>query len=239
MITRRVCVFPHDTPEYSRRLRTLARRPSPGPECVRARRRDVNTRRARKKRPRKENDLTPQRRAGYCWAPCCSPHDHPPAGDRPGLPAAQAPRQGAVVRAWPSARAHVFYPEATDERCTAALLLEVDPVALVRGRRRRRRGSRSAQYVNDRPYAAVVDARRRARRGVPHRDARRCSRAAGAGRPAAPAGDPRPGAACRGGADLVRAALRAARLGRSRRRRSPLDPDVPGVGRLAATSTCG
>ena len=29
--------------------------------------------------------------------------------------------------------AHVFYPEATAERCTAALLLEVDPVALVRG----------------------------------------------------------------------------------------------------------
>ena len=29
--------------------------------------------------------------------------------------------------------AHVFYPEATPERCTAALLLEVDPVALVRG----------------------------------------------------------------------------------------------------------
>ena len=29
--------------------------------------------------------------------------------------------------------AHVFDPEATPERCTAALLLEVDPVALVRG----------------------------------------------------------------------------------------------------------
>ncbi len=31
--------------------------------------------------------------------------------------------------------AHVFYPEATGRRCTAALLLEVDPVALVRGRK--------------------------------------------------------------------------------------------------------
>ncbi|HTA11638.1 MAG TPA: 3' terminal RNA ribose 2'-O-methyltransferase Hen1, partial [Streptosporangiaceae bacterium] len=31
--------------------------------------------------------------------------------------------------------AHVFYPERTPGRCTAALLLEVDPVALVRGRR--------------------------------------------------------------------------------------------------------
>ncbi len=31
--------------------------------------------------------------------------------------------------------AHVFYPEATDEKCTVALLLEVDPIALVRGRK--------------------------------------------------------------------------------------------------------
>jgi 3' terminal RNA ribose 2'-O-methyltransferase Hen1 len=51
--------------------------------------------------------------------------------------------------------AHVFYPEATEERCTAALILEVDPIALVRGRK----GSGSpvaalAQYVNDRPYVA-------------------------------------------------------------------------------------
>jgi hypothetical protein len=28
--------------------------------------------------------------------------------------------------------AHVFYPEATDDRCTTALLLDVDPVSLVR-----------------------------------------------------------------------------------------------------------
>ncbi|SEQ16951.1 3' terminal RNA ribose 2'-O-methyltransferase Hen1 [Lentzea xinjiangensis] len=45
--------------------------------------------------------------------------------------------------------AHVFYPKATDEECTVALLLEVDPVALVRGP-----GSTLTQYVNDRPYAA-------------------------------------------------------------------------------------
>ena len=32
-------------------------------------------------------------------------------------------------------RAHVFYPEASDARCTAGLLLDVDPVGLVRGRR--------------------------------------------------------------------------------------------------------
>lgn len=52
-------------------------------------------------------------------------------------------------------RAHVFYPEATAERCTAALLLEVDPVGLVRGRRGPA-GEAFAleQYVNDRPYVA-------------------------------------------------------------------------------------
>ena len=31
--------------------------------------------------------------------------------------------------------AHVFYPQADDARCTVALLLEVDPVELVRGGR--------------------------------------------------------------------------------------------------------
>ncbi len=33
-----------------------------------------------------------------------------------------------------SGKAHVFYPEATDERCMAALVVDVDPVALVRDR---------------------------------------------------------------------------------------------------------
>ncbi len=50
-------------------------------------------------------------------------------------------------------QAHVFYPEATAHRCTAALLLDVDPVALVRGARRGT-GRTLAQYVNDRPYVA-------------------------------------------------------------------------------------
>jgi 3' terminal RNA ribose 2'-O-methyltransferase Hen1 len=50
--------------------------------------------------------------------------------------------------------AHVVYPEATPERCTAALLLEVDPVALVRGQGQRPGVEALAQYVNDRPYAA-------------------------------------------------------------------------------------
>ena len=50
-------------------------------------------------------------------------------------------------------RAHVFYPEATAERCTAALLLEVDPIGLVRDRKGPSGDQRALeQYVNDRPY---------------------------------------------------------------------------------------
>lgn len=49
----------------------------------------------------------------------------------------------------PFGRATLFYPEATEDRCTAAVLLEVDPIDLVRGK-----GAIEEQYVNDRPYAA-------------------------------------------------------------------------------------
>ena len=50
--------------------------------------------------------------------------------------------------------AHIFYPEATAERCTAALLLDLDPIGLVRGRGGSGEGFALAQYVNDRPYVA-------------------------------------------------------------------------------------
>ncbi|MER8002602.1 3' terminal RNA ribose 2'-O-methyltransferase Hen1 [Streptomyces sp. NPDC095613] len=56
--------------------------------------------------------------------------------------------------------AHVLYPEASAERCTAALLLEIDPVALVRRGKSKGKGrggapdAALASYVNDRPYAA-------------------------------------------------------------------------------------
>jgi 3' terminal RNA ribose 2'-O-methyltransferase Hen1 len=45
-------------------------------------------------------------------------------------------------------KAYVFYSSATPERCTACLLLEIDPVELVRG------AQRLEDYVNDRPYVA-------------------------------------------------------------------------------------
>jgi 3' terminal RNA ribose 2'-O-methyltransferase Hen1 len=49
----------------------------------------------------------------------------------------------------------VFYPEATAERCTAALLLDIDPVGLVRDRKGPSgEGFALGQYVSDRPYAA-------------------------------------------------------------------------------------
>jgi 3' terminal RNA ribose 2'-O-methyltransferase Hen1 len=45
-------------------------------------------------------------------------------------------------------KAHVFYTESSAERCTACLLLEIDPVGLVRG------VQRFEDYVNDRPYVS-------------------------------------------------------------------------------------
>ena len=52
-------------------------------------------------------------------------------------------------------QAHVFYPEARTEKCTAALLLDVDSVGLIR--RPHGRFSENfalSQYVSDRPYVA-------------------------------------------------------------------------------------
>lgn len=49
--------------------------------------------------------------------------------------------------------AHVFYPQVAEETCTACLLLDVDPVGMVRGKSANA-NFLLAQYVNDRPYAA-------------------------------------------------------------------------------------
>jgi 3' terminal RNA ribose 2'-O-methyltransferase Hen1 len=50
-------------------------------------------------------------------------------------------------------KVHVFYPEVGPDRCSACLLLDVDPVGMVRGKSASA-GFLLAQYVNDRPYAA-------------------------------------------------------------------------------------
>jgi len=51
-------------------------------------------------------------------------------------------------------KAHVFYPEANAERCTACLLLDIDPIGLVRSHRGGPDDATLARYVNDRPYVA-------------------------------------------------------------------------------------
>jgi hypothetical protein len=49
-------------------------------------------------------------------------------------------------------KAHIFYPEVSDDKCTIALLLDIDPIGLVR-----KNSGPSCnefaleQYVNDRP----------------------------------------------------------------------------------------
>lgn len=51
-------------------------------------------------------------------------------------------------------KAHVFYPEANAGRCTACLLLDIDPIGLVRNHRGGPDDATLARYVNDRPYVA-------------------------------------------------------------------------------------
>jgi 3' terminal RNA ribose 2'-O-methyltransferase Hen1 len=52
----------------------------------------------------------------------------------------------------PYGKVRVFYTEATDEKCTAVLWLDIDQVGLVRGRNDH--SFALSQYVNDRPYVA-------------------------------------------------------------------------------------
>ena len=133
---------------------------------------------------------------------------------------------------------HVFYPEATEQRCTAALLLEVDPVGLVRGRRGKPgEGFALAQYVNDRPYAAssmlavaIKDVFRTALTG-------RCAaREELAARPI-PLEIRIPALPCRGGIDLARLVFEP--LGWTvTATAAPLDTQFPSWGE-SATSTSG
>jgi len=47
---------------------------------------------------------------------------------------------------------NVFYPEATRDICTLAILLEIDPLHLARGKGVRVQNATLSPYVNDRPY---------------------------------------------------------------------------------------
>lgn len=55
------------------------------------------------------------------------------------------------ARPFSAGTVHVFYPEVADDHVTIALLVEIDPVGLVRGPAAL---ARLDQYVNDRPYVA-------------------------------------------------------------------------------------
>ena len=138
--------------------------------------------------------------------------------------------------------AHVFYPEATDKRCTAVLLLEVDPIALVRGRKGpASEGFALGQYVNDRPYAASSMLAVALARVFKTAMAGRCD-----ARPELPAAELPleirvPALPCRGGAELARALFEP--LGwRVDAQPVPLDETVPAWGdsryvRLVLTGT--
>ncbi|MBE1456362.1 3' terminal RNA ribose 2'-O-methyltransferase Hen1 [Nocardiopsis terrae] len=126
--------------------------------------------------------------------------------------------------------AHVFYPEATEERCTAALLLETDPQALLRTRTSVSTPDFAlAQYVNDRPYAssslftvALGKVLRTAIRGVSR------SRPELAGTPI-PLVLHLPAVPCRPGPEKARALFEP--LGWTVRAEPvPLDPGLPGWG---------
>ena len=49
--------------------------------------------------------------------------------------------------------AYVFYPEVSDEKATAVLLLDIDPIDLARGKENSN-NSGLFDYVNDRPYVS-------------------------------------------------------------------------------------
>ncbi|MBE2999184.1 3' terminal RNA ribose 2'-O-methyltransferase Hen1 [Nocardiopsis sp. HNM0947] len=126
--------------------------------------------------------------------------------------------------------AHVFYPEAGDERCTAALLLEVDPQALLRTRTSVSTPDFAlAQYVNDRPYAtsslftaALGRVMRTALRG-------RCEQRPELARTPLPLELHLPAVPCRPGPERARALFEP--LGWTVRAEPvPLDPGLPGWG---------
>ena len=52
-------------------------------------------------------------------------------------------------------KVHIFYPEKSEEKTTISLLLDLDPISIVRGAKKiGSDGFPLEQYVNDRPYVA-------------------------------------------------------------------------------------
>ncbi len=125
--------------------------------------------------------------------------------------------------------AHVLYPEATPERCTVALLLEVDPVALVRGKEGTGGGFALAQYVNDRPYASSSLLAVALRTVFRSAMAGRCEARPDLVTTALPLRVHLPAVPCREGSELTRALFEP--LGwRVEATAIPLDPHLPGWG---------
>jgi 3' terminal RNA ribose 2'-O-methyltransferase Hen1 len=125
----------------------------------------------------------------------------------------------------PVGRIHVFYPQADDDRCTVALLLEVDPIGLVR--RKNRNGAFAlAEYVNDRPYAASSMLAVALSRAFRSALAGRCPARPELVEQRLPLEIHLPALPCRGGAGLVHELF--APLGWSAQATEiPLDPTIP------------
>lgn len=126
--------------------------------------------------------------------------------------------------------AHVFYPQADAARFTAALLLEVDPIALVRGRRGRGQEAFAlGQYVNDRPYAASSMLAVALKEVFRTAMAGRCDARPEAAAARLPLEIGVPALSCRGGAGLVRRVFEP--LGwQVEATAAEVDPEFPGWG---------
>ena len=126
--------------------------------------------------------------------------------------------------------AHLFYPQASAERCCAAILLDVDPVGLVRDTAGPASQFALGGYVNDRPYAASSFLSAALAKLLGTAMTRPQQGAAGAGRRSPSRWrSALPVLPCRGGPSAAAPAVRAARLRRSR----------PGPSRSTASSRAG
>ena len=54
----------------------------------------------------------------------------------------------------PAGKAHVFYPKADEQECSVCLLLDINPIDLVKNSKGNNNDFALAHYVNDRPYVA-------------------------------------------------------------------------------------